>query len=211
MNNVTHCWAQQAKRAPVIKRGLMLGFIACLVGCVSNTPQTSYYSLFAAKAEELPLTESAPARNISIGIGPMRLPEFMDNPAIVSLTSSQQIKVSGYHAWGGDLKSSIGRAMSTNLSALWQHDGVVAFPWDSRTRPEYQVRIVFGEFSGVRGGDVRISASWLLIDTAKGEVVKHGREVIVRASASASVNDYIKALNELVTAFSITLAEKAVP
>lgn len=194
-----------ATKALAIK-GLLLAVVLALGGCVSSGPSTEYYTLFPAKGLWAAESTLLGDRNISIGIGPVVLPEFLDNPALVSLTDGQQVRVSAYQAWAGDLKTGITRVLTANLSALWDEDQVWSFPWDSRTRPDYQVRIVFEDFSGVRGDMVYLKASWVLLETGKGGEFRVETAEFDAPTASASTGDYVKALNGLLEQLSIAVA-----
>ena len=143
-------------------RLLLLSLVAVLSGCASSGPQTQYYSFFASDKT----TVISPSNSVSssIGIGPVNIPEYMDNPAIVSLSASQKVRVSGYHAWAGGLKESIVRTMSAEFQQLLPSAVISPFPWDARIRPKYQVQIQLTDFSGQRGGQVELSGRWVVID-----------------------------------------------
>lgn len=184
--------------------GLSVVFLA---GCVSTGPQTQYFSLFAITPEAAPSLAPASAQ-ISLGVGPVSLPEFMENPAVVSTTASQQVRVSGRYAWAGELKDSMARVMAANLSEALQTDNVWQFPWDTRARPSYQLRVVFSEFNGERGGDVKLAANWLLIDTSENSPVLVRSLRLTTTTADEAIDTYVTALNTLLNQFSKTLADE---
>jgi len=177
-----------------------------LWSCASSGPQTSYYSLFPSSSDH-PQT-SLQDKTLSFGVGPIVLPEYMDNPAVVSLNTSQQIRVSGYHAWGGDLKASMSRVLASNLSRAWQLDNVWSFPWDSRARPHYQLRLVFEKFAGERGGNIELQAKWQLYNQKQKRVVKIGTVSLSHTLVDDSVDTYVAGLNALLNQFSIVLSKE---
>ncbi|WP_083607949.1 PqiC family protein [Teredinibacter haidensis] len=179
-----------------------------LTGCVSSGKQTQYYSLFPVKFDAGAATYALSSEDFSLGVGPVSLPEFMDNPSIVSLTYTQQIRISRHHAWAGDLKASVIRVISSNLSQRLNHEKIQSFPWDTRIRPKYQLRINLEDFSGIPGGDVNLVASWVLMDTQKNREVMVGRERINLSSVNDSVDSYVEALNLLINKFTAVLAQK---
>ena len=176
-----------------------------LQGCASSGPKTQYYSLFPA---EYSASDSDSGFNQSIGIGPIDLPEYINHSGIVSLTGTNQITVSGYNAWAGDLAENLSRIIASNLSSQLGAGTVSAFPWDNRVRPDYQIRVAFQEFAGVRGGTVKLKAKWTVLDKKGSKVVLAGVEDLEEQAPSSSYNDYVGVLNQLVNNFSDRLARE---
>lgn len=194
----------------------LLGFFAIFISSCSSGPKTQFYGLFASAADEITYTSTTGLHNTtsnhSIGIGPVILPDYLDNPAIVSRTDSQQLRISGYNAWAGDLKNQITRVVSDNISTYLKNDAVWGFPWDTRSRPHYQIRIVIEEFSGVLGKDVTLKVKWSLLAThAKSkpnELLKVQRHQLTITTEDASYNGYVKALNTAINDWSILLGSE---
>lgn len=177
--------------------------LLALNGCISSGPKTQYYSLFPA---DYSATHHNSDFNQSIGIGPIRLPEYINHPGIVSLTDTNQIRVSGYNAWAGDLAENLSRVIAGDISSQLGAGNVSAFPWDNRVRPDHQVRITFQEFAGARGGKVKLKAKWAMLDKKGDNVILAGVEDLEEQASSSSYNDYVAALNRLVNKFSSRLA-----
>lgn len=177
------------------------------LGCSSSGPKTQYYSLFPSSVSSSD-GEKAGEGIHSIGIGPIVLPEFLDNIAIVSRTSSQQLRVSGVHTWAGKLETAMTRVIAGNLSNTTEGRHVISFPWDTRVRPTYQVRIVVEDFSGVRGGDVNLVASWIILNTKDTKKMKEGRFHLIESSSGESAGAYVSALNKVLNTFSSNLMQE---
>lgn len=183
----------------------VLTLVLFIAGCGSSGPKTQYYSLFANKTTEV---HEIRDKAISIGIGPIELPEYIDHPGIVSTTGSNRLIVSGYNAWAGDLKENISRVMASNLSAAFELDQVWAFPWNNRIKPDYRIRLVFEEYSGVKGGDIKVVVRWTLLNkTGKSRLLAE-KESIVKTTQSNSYNDYVAALNSALDELSNSIAAK---
>ena len=182
---------------------LSLG-VLLITSCMSSGPATSYYSLFANKnIAQFDLD----ADDISIGVGPIILPEYIENPSVVSLSTTQQVRISGYHAWAGGLKEAMSRVLAQDISSALGLDQVWAFPWDNRVRPNYQIRIVFEEFSGIRGSQVSLRAKWTLLNQRGDEILISNMEQISTDSTSDSVGAYVSSLNYLLGQLSENLAK----
>lgn len=183
---------------------LMLVIFTCgLTGCASN-PATRYYTLFPAK-NTAPL--STPDTAVSLGIGPIILPEYMDQLSIVSLTESTQLHIASHDAWAGNLKNMVTRVMVSDISRLLNNDAVWAFPWDNRQRPDYQIRVVFEEFSGQRGGDMMLRAKWSLSNKTGDKLYLVRVEEFVQATRAEDVASYVQAMNLALNKLSLAVAE----
>ncbi len=184
--------------------GVLVLSILLITSCMSSGPATSYYSLFANKdIAQFGLG----ANDISIGIGPIVLPEYIENPAVVSLSKTQQVRISGYHAWAGGLKEAMSRVLAQDLSSSLSLDQVWAFPWDNRVRPTYQIRVVFEEFSGIRGSQVYLRAKWTLLNQRGDKILISNMEELSTGSPSDTVSAYVSSLNLLLGQFSERLAK----
>lgn len=191
--------------------GVMSLLVSMLLlgACSSSGPATRYYSLFPAQS----LTASAKvpiniSQTASIGVGPVLLPDFLENPSIIGLTDSTQVKVYSYHAWAGDLKESMIRVLAEDLSQQWQWNAVWGFPWDNRVRPDYQLRLVVDNFAGVRGGSVQLSFKWTLLNKKADKILLMGKERLIGATTDDSVENYISVMNQLINDASAAIAPK---
>lgn len=176
--------------------------VALLFGCSSSGPATTYYGLFADKSLEGEFENCGS----SVGVGPVVLPGYLKNPAIVSRSSGQQIRVSGYHAWAEPLDDAIARVLANNVSALCNNHSQ-GFPWDSRARPELQVRVHIHQLDGVRGQDLNLDASIQIFKQGKKAALVESAQVkLSQSSASSDFGDYTQAINALLTQLSQSIA-----
>lgn len=168
--------------------------ISVLAGCASSGPATSFYSFFPSDTIE---SQGSAGASFSLGVGPVVLPEYLENPAVVSLTEGQRLRVSGYHAWAGSLKEAITRVVAEDLSRAYPSARVDAFPWDNRVRPDFQLRLNFNEFAGIRGGQVTASIGWTLLNQRGDKIIASGKVDRKIATGSSDVEVYVKSLNQL--------------
>lgn len=187
-----------------VRGALLSAFALMLTACISSGPATKFYALFPN--ENMSPSPVVTDLSFSLGIGPVVMPEYLDNSAIVSRASSQRLSVAGYHAWAGDLKENVSRVLAGNLSSALDQDAVWAFPWDTRVRPDYQLRIIFDRYDGMRGGEVVLNAKWTLLKTSSDEVLAIGSESISEVTTSESVDAYVVALNGALNSFSEKIA-----
>lgn len=190
------------------KRIFFIGMLVLgLSGCVSSGPQTQFFTLFPSDSVT-PVTQKD---SLSLGIGPIILPEYAERSGVVSYSSGNKIRVAGYHAWAGSLNENIARVLAADLSLALQADNVQAFPWDTRARPKEQIRIVFEQFGGIRGESVKLVARWQIVSKrsqTEAQAPSHG---VVRLQAElidSNIETYIAGLNELVNGLAIAIAKE---
>jgi uncharacterized lipoprotein YmbA len=143
-------------------------------GC-STGPSTRLYVLTV-----LPRAESVPpatgGRKISIGVGPVELPQYVNRPQIVTGQQSSELQSAAAAQWAEPLQDGCTRVLAENLSLLLATDRVAIFPWKTFV-PEYQVVVEVTHFLGQTGGEVSLVALWSILN-------KDGREALVSKKSS---------------------------
>jgi uncharacterized lipoprotein YmbA len=168
-----------------LARTLMGGLAACIVlaGCAVSDP-TRYYALGRApatgNAAPRPAASPPPARaagsgNLTIGIGPIIVPGYLDRINIVTRTSSDQVDLSPFHRWAEPLVDGIARALSEEIAAGVPTERVIAFPWRGVVARsiDYQVVVNVLRFDGPSGGDLTFDARWRIL-------AGDGKELLLR-------------------------------
>ena len=144
---------------------LMVG----LTGCFRNTVPDQFYMLRAADfAGQSVINGERPM----VGLGPVRIPAYLDRPQIVTATSGQEYRLSEDHRWTERLDENIARVSAQNLSALIPTDRIVMHPWPRESQPDVQVGISIQEMHVDPRGEVRMSALWSLRQ-GKSDVTHH--------------------------------------
>ncbi len=191
---------------PIAWHTPILLVLVLVSGCASNSIPTRYYSL--TPLEPAAATGDGIAETISLGVGPLQLPEMLDRRGIVSFRKGNELSIATYNIWAGDLQEAILRVLTDNMSSQLGNDRIWSFPWDNRNRPEYQLRIVIEEFSGQLRESVTLRAKWSLLG-------EHGRkELLTRRSShqqrvsGKGYRDYVGALNGALNEFSQALASQ---
>lgn len=156
---------------------------------------TSYYMLHPE-----PVGAEATQRDISIGVGPVRIASFLDRLQIVSHHQPGELDLSDRRRWAEPLNKGIQRVLTQNLVALTGAD-IRSFPWTRTTVPAYAVRIEVLDLNRSRNGDAILEAGWLLEDLA-GKALTHSQRDIFREpvdgdDTGALVRAYSKLLGQL--------------
>ena len=133
-----------------------------MAGCFGTSPPSVYYTLRPmATAPASPLvTASEP---LSVGIGPVKFPDELNRPAIVTRSGRNRLEVNEFHRWGGSLEKNVTRVMEENLALLLETDRVMARPWERYFQPDVRIALDIRQFDGRLGEYASLNATWMII------------------------------------------------
>jgi uncharacterized lipoprotein YmbA len=131
-----------------------------LVGCASSSPPARFYTLQAL----VPPVEhgSIDFGDQWVGIGPVRVPDYLDRPQIVTRGDVHRIQIHEFDRWADRVGDRILIVMMENVARLSDSKRVAPYPWPSAFRPD---RRVFGEvlaFEADATGGVVLRTRWLV-------------------------------------------------
>lgn len=129
-------------------------------GCTTTTKPSRFYALSpVATSGAQPAAETA-GHGVAIGVGPIKLPEHLDRPQIVTRSSSNQLQLAEFDRWAGPLEDDFSRILAENLSILLSTDRVSLYPWRRSVPIDYQVAVDVTRFDGGLGGNALLTARW---------------------------------------------------
>ena len=180
---------------------LCLVVVLACAGCASSAP-CRFYQLSSLKAEGVASNESSYEKRITVAIGPLRMPDYLDRPQIVTRSAANGLKLAEFDRWAGSLEKDAERVLVEDISALLPADRFLVIPWFSASELAgsslYRIEINIIRFEGTLGGSVSLKAQWALFHREKGLLLR--RESTIREQVRGA--DY----GALVTALSDTLA-----
>jgi len=69
--------------------------------------------------EEQAMSKSEnPAQNAAVGIGPIKLADYLDQSKLVTRTGDNRMIVAEYDQWAGSLKSNLTHVLAENIGFL---------------------------------------------------------------------------------------------
>jgi uncharacterized lipoprotein YmbA len=182
-------------------------------GC-TTTPPTRFYVLPALSGTDTTPGVSTAKREITIGVGPVTLPAYLDRPQIVTRASRAKLNLADFDQWAAPLQDSFARVLAENFSMLIPTDRVTLFPWSRSMVIDYQVTVDVIRFDGGMGNEVVLAARWGIADA-------DGKEIIMRQSrfqSPAAPQDHeatamamgrtLEALSREITATLLILAQQ---
>ncbi len=181
----------------VLSTGLVLAFAA---GCAGPSPRSNYYLLSAVPDQEIGQTTTAAADGLSIGIGPVSFPDYLDRQQIVIRTGPNEVSLSEFDRWAEPLKNNFMRVLKEDLVARLGTDTIVIYPWPPDRDVEFQISAEVTRFDALPGDNTQLDVQWRILRA-------HDREVILSRKSSYTValgrSDY----KSIVAAQSRTVAD----
>jgi len=172
-------------RCRPLRRALLSVVLLVLSGC-AKTPPTRFYVLPALTGAETAAPSSGVKSDLTIGVGPVTLPPYLDRPQIVTRASRAKLDLGEFDQWAAPLQDTFARVLAENLSLLLGTDRVLLHPWSRTLEVEYQVTVDVIQFDGGVGGEVVLAVRWSLIGA-------DGKELTMRKTrlqAPANPRDY---------------------
>jgi uncharacterized protein len=199
-------------------RSAVLVFLAlvciCLTACVHvGQQQEQPWRLFTLsplpqpEAEQAGSTRSAGPVQPAIGVGPIHLPEYLDQDQIVTRVSPNGITLSDGDRWAEPLEDNIAHVLAQNLSRLLQTDQITLYRWPGRQRPTYRLEIEILNFETDTAGTAHLAARWLLRDVASRRTIAEKETRLTDSAAVGSTEHRVASLSQALGDFSVEIAK----
>jgi len=133
-----------------------------LSGCMRNNGPVQFYMLSADSGVADTVRVSAAGQSPVIGLGPIRIPEYLNRPQMIVAIADNQYRLFENHRWAEPLDQNISLALFKALPRQLGTDRIVRFPWSSRQVVDYQVGIDILEFNVDASGQSRLIAQWFI-------------------------------------------------
>ena len=121
-----------------------------LAGCGSLLPKpqpnSSGIYLLASPLKAVDRQDQSRSIQISLGVGPVRLPGYLDRREILTRVAQSRLDVSQNDRWAEPLDENFTHVLAQNLSVLLGSDGVISYPWPIAKGPDYRVTVEVLQF-----------------------------------------------------------------
>ena len=134
-----------------------------VAACASHSPPARFYTLQAlVPAEE---HGSLDFGEQWVGIGPIRVPDYIDRPQMVTRGEGHRIEIHEFDRWADGVVDRILLVMMENVVRLSDSKRVAPYPWPSAFRPDRRVVGEILAFEAGPNGEVMLRVRWLVHDT----------------------------------------------
>jgi len=185
----------------------LIGLALLLVlGCASS-PASRYYTLSSLQEGGRNPKESPYGQGLTIVVGPIKLPEYLDRAEIVARSGSNRIMVSDFDLWAGSLAEDFSRAIAANLSVLLSTENVIVYPGPRLSSVDYRIIVDVIRFDGPLGGDVSLIARWAIMEGKEKKLVLVRRSTVIEPSGAQGYEAMVAADSRALEKLSREIAE----
>jgi uncharacterized lipoprotein YmbA len=103
-------------------------------------------------------------RCFAIGIGPVEIPEYLNQPEIVTRVTQNELRLDEFAQWAEPLEDNISRALAENLSSLLCTRSIAIFPWKGGTHIDYRIDVHVIQMDGMLGKSALLDITWSIAD-----------------------------------------------
>ena len=143
----------------------LLATVLCVTGCGGKD---QYYRLSAAGPATTKTT------GIAVGIGPLRLPTYVDRAELVFQSGPNQFEIPAKVRWAGALQDNFGQVLATDIGRRLGSGNVVANPAPGDMRFRYRVSVAVRQFHAISGQGAILEATWRVENAETRQVLRNG-------------------------------------
>jgi hypothetical protein len=185
---------------------VLLAFALLAAGCARTAP-VAYYQLTGNVTGEAVIDAAAIGDRV-IGIGPIRLPERLDRPQIITRMDANRLHVSDSHRWIEPLSDNISQVLRENLSILLGTERFQQYPWRRAAPADFQLIVDVVRFEGEGYAAANLETIWSIED-GEGEILLPSRRSSYHAETPAPDHQgLVSALSETLTRFCREIAQE---
>jgi uncharacterized lipoprotein YmbA len=180
----------------LLKNVALLCLISLILSCAKSSKPVEYYMLDASvgidnnqtlKGDEGPM----------IGLGPIRLPEYLDRFQMVVAVSENKYKLIDGHRWAEKLDQNISLALFKTLPAQLGTDRMIRYPWPQRPGVDFQIKIDILELNIDEKGQSQLTAQWSI--KSKDETILNKRSSFTAQASTTDIDKMVQAQSECLT------------
>jgi uncharacterized lipoprotein YmbA len=180
-----------------------------LTGCASSSP-SKFYQLNPTGAQTSVTRDEPRLGSVIVSIGPVRIPDYLDRPQIVTRSGKNELNLAEFHRWAGSLESDVARVLVEDISSLLPADRFFITRWapfsESQLPVSYKVELRVDHFEGTLGDSVLLKTQWGIFSREKGLLLK--RETSISEQVNGATYDaMVEAMSRALERLSRDIAD----
>jgi uncharacterized lipoprotein YmbA len=176
-----------------------------LGGCRSQSPR--FYTLSPIQEDQVASKSKNPAKNAVIGIGPVKLADYLDQSLIVTRTSDNQAVKAEFDRWVGSFKDNFINVLADNIGFLLSTERIYLYPWRMSVPIDYQVTVDLVRCDGRLGDAAWLEARWSIFGGPEKKLLKINRSSIREPVMGADYAALVAAQSRALAKLSQEIAE----
>ena len=134
-----------------------------IAGCTILGPVKSEDRFFTLTAVAGP--SAAPdTSGIVYGLGPVRIPAYLDRNEIVTRVSPTEVRYSSSDRWAEQLPVNVAAVLRQDLSSQLGTSRIVVYPWSTEAPVTYQIEVTLNRLDVDLTGQGQLLAQWAIRD-----------------------------------------------
>jgi len=177
----------------------------CFGGCRSQSPR--FYALSPMQEDQVISKRKSPAQNAVVGIGPVKLADYLDQSMLVTRTGDNQAVKAEFDRWVGSLKDNFINVLADNIGLLLPTERIHLYPWRVSVPIDYQVVLDIVRCDGRLGDAVWLEVRWSIIGGQEKKLLKTHRSSIREPVSGADYTALVAAQSQALAKLSQEIAE----
>ena len=194
------------------KRLLKYLFLLCSIfiisSCAKSSKPVEYYMLDASVGIDNNQTLKGDDGPM-IGLGPIRLPEYLDRFQMVVAVSENKYKLIDGHRWAEKLDQNISLALFKTLPSQLGTDRMIRYPWPQRPGVDFQVKIDILELNIDQDGRSQLIAQWSI--KSRDKTILNKRSTFTAQASTTDIDKMVQAQSECLTKLGQDIAVNLKP
>jgi uncharacterized lipoprotein YmbA len=147
------------------------------------------------------------ASDLFIGVGPVKIPEYLDRPQMVTQGKEKMLKFAQFDRWGESLELGLARLIRENLTVMLPGAKFTSYPWNLSIPVKYQVVVEIVQLYSELNQDLYLVAQWLVIDTQNSKTIIMKRSEFRRPITPQNYPGLVKTLSTTCASLSSEIAD----
>ena len=186
---------------------LLSGIVVLLLVACGTTAPTRFY-LMSPMPDTGQDASTVEKKDVSIALSPVKLPEHLNRPQMVTRQSGHQVRVDEFNRWAEPLDVQVTEILAENLSLLLGTEGVVITNRFKQADFDFHLSVKFIRLDGWPQKEAVLSCRWYL-GTGDGPAGVHPRRFsITRAVEGSDTPDLVATLSHLLADLSREIARE---
>ena len=185
---------------------ILIYSLMILGGCATTEP-SRFYLLHPMASPEQEAQVTKEEDGVTIVVGPVELPEYLDRPQIVTRVSKNELKLAEFDQWAESLNPNILRVLAENLSILLSTDWIFMYPWTRSSKIDYQIELLVTRFDGTLGDSVVLDALWAILKGDSREVLLTSKSTLKQPTGGQDYGALVSAKSQALANLSREIAD----
>jgi hypothetical protein len=190
----------------MIRPATAVAALCLFAGCSILSPQPDRSRFYVLTASVEQATPPSATSGLTLGLGPIKFPDYLDRSQIVTRVAPNQVLYSDIHRWAEPLDRNFSRVMTENIARLVNTERIVSLPTFAPVSVHYEIPMEILRFESDGEGVVELAARWAVRSTASGKLVYATESHVVETAAENKTKAIVAAMSTAVGKLSREIA-----